>query len=329
MTYVPDKVNPRAYNQLGNPLMGEDEFAFEEESTVDVYGNPVYGSIGSIAQSAAEESLDPSVLDMRTSGSYYRSLARKEELAEASAERNAWQLANTVSSLIPKNLRRRDDRALETFKAFKEGGVKELAGYEGMANVEMNPARVEQTPMERFLRPATTEQYYTPAKPGVYNRAGELVAESEVGYGKKGIFKDTKPGKFGGTKFDKPFEGKLSNIEFNPETGLYEKKFSRGKAAGALMSLASAAHSGGYLGGPKEDMIHKKGGKQHTVKDWANTLAPLLALTPGGWAAAGTLQSGIAAYDALFGDSKFDKKARSLKWDDIATGKNWKRIFGG
>ena len=252
---------------------------------------------------------------MSTKSSYFKSQAIKERQDDLDAERNLYSTAGTVGSFIPKKLARSDDKAIETLRAYKDSDL-----YPNMESVKMNPKRTDQTAFQRFLKPGTTEQYYTPNQSGVFNKSGKLIADSEVGFGKKGlkdIFVDTTPGKPGGTKFDitQPFEGKLSNLKLNPETGNYEKQFSWGKAATALGSLY-ASGSEIAKGG-----LFDKGNKSQSTTRYATALAPLLALTPYGWAGAAALQTGTAIYDQFLKDTAYDRRLKKMRWDDINT---WK-----
>ena len=315
--YEPNKRATTAYNRVGSPLMleEEDEFSFEDELGYDAYGNPTYSGIGSIAESAARDSLDPKLLEMSTKSSYFKSQAIKERQDDLDAERNLYSTAGTVGSFIPKKLARSDDKAIETLGAYQKSGQ-----YPNMKSVSMNPARTDQTAFERFLKPGTTEQYYTPKQSGVFNKSGKLIADSEVGFGKKGLkdmFVDTTPGKPGGTKFDitQPFEGKLSNLKLNPETGNYEKQFSGSKALTALGSLY-ASGSEIAKGG-----LFDKGNKSQSTTRYATALAPLLALTPYGWAGAAALQSGTALYDRFLKDTAYDRNLKKMRWDKPNT---WK-----
>jgi hypothetical protein len=296
--YEPNKRATTAYNTVGAPLMQEeDEFAFEDNLSYDAYGNPSYSDIGSIAQSAAEQSINPKLLDMSVTSAYFKSQALKERQDDLDAERNLYSTTSTIGGFIPKKLSRDDDKALRTLGAYKTDTG--LAQYPNMESVLMNPARTDQTAFERFLKPGTTEQYYTPKQSGVFNKSGKLIADSEVGFGKK----------WGS-------QGKLSNVKLNPETGNYEKKFSGSKALTALGVLAA---SGSELS--KGGLFGKKGDKRQSTTRYATALAPLLAATPYGWAGAAALQTGMALYDRFLKDTKYDKNLKEMRWDKP---KSWK-----
>ena len=101
------------------------------------------------------------------------------------------------------------------------------------------------------------------------------------------------------------FEGKLSNLVLNPDTGLYEKQFSLGKGLTALGTGISAGTS--FFGdkGWEDNLWSQKGGWQ----DWEGNetrylraAAPLLALTPWGWGGAAALQLGTTLWDWFKGN---------------------------
>ena len=207
-------------------------------------------------------------------------------------------------------------------------GLKEVEGY------DITPGFEDQTLVDRVFKPATRAPRYMPSDSGML---GDQIGTGQVW--QKGSYLDPSTGEvmsdkwwrdaqeaksFGSTTgygYGWGTQGKLSNLKFNPESGLYEKQFSLGKGLTAAGSLWSSFNA--ITGEPgTHDDLFRKGSENQTLGRYAKALAPALALTPLGWGGAAALQTGISLYDQFLGDTQFDDEISKMKFGKIGTGQN-------